>query len=117
MAVFDIVRAWHLDLDMTRRKMFSDDERLRLWDWARPALRWILVEKTVDLMKHRLILQQARAVTASSFAHCLIQEHRLAAYNELMTYTKYWLHRMYRSAKSGPTSSSPRPRSLSSTLT
>ena len=42
-------------------------------------------------MKHRLILQHARAVTASSFAHCLIQEHRLAAHNDMLTYTKYWM--------------------------
>ena len=91
MAVFVVVRDWHLDLDLTRAKMFSDDERLRLWAWARQARNFVLVEKTVDLMKYRLILQQARAVSASSFAHCLIQEHRLAANDGWVIYTKYWL--------------------------
>ena len=91
MAVFVVVRDWHLDLDLTRAKMFSDDERLRLWAWARQALSFVLVEKTVDVMKYRLILQQARAVSAASFAHCLVQEHRLAANSGLVIYTKYWL--------------------------
>jgi hypothetical protein len=91
MTVFDIVRAWHLDLDLTRRKAFDDDERLRLCAWARQALEWILVDKTADMMKYRLILQQARAVVASSFAHALLQEHRIAANDGWVSYTKFWL--------------------------
>jgi hypothetical protein len=91
MAVFDIVRAWHLDLDLTGRKMFPDDECLRLRVWARQALRFVLVEKTVDVVKHRLVLQQARAVAASSFAHALLQEHRLAIDAGMKIYTKFWL--------------------------
>ena len=91
MAVFDIVRVWYLDVNLTHVKAFDDDDRLRLWAWARQALKWTLVDKTADTMKYRLILQQARSVVASSFAHALLQEHRLAANNSWVTYTKFWL--------------------------
>ena len=91
MAVFVIVRAWHMDLDLTGRKMFRDDESLSLLNWAKQALCFVLVEKTVEVVKHRLLLQQARAVVASSFAHALLQEHRLAVDAGMKIYTKYWL--------------------------
>jgi len=91
MAVFEVVRDWHMNLDLTRAKMFDDEECLHLYAWAKQALRCVLVAKTADSMKYRLVLQQARAVTASSFAHRLLQEHRLASDAGLETYTKYWL--------------------------
>ena len=91
MAVFVVVRDWYLDISLTRAKVFDDDDRLRLWGWARRALRWILVDLTADMMNYRLVLQQARSVVASSFAHALLQEHRLATDAGLDVYTKFWL--------------------------
>ena len=51
MAIFEIVRAWHMDLDLTHAKIFNDEGRLHLCAWARQALRFVLATKTVDSMK------------------------------------------------------------------